>query len=83
MDILILLGLIVLSAVISTAEIGFFAVNATNPISAVDITAERTIRPKRMRISMDCAVLETTGYAGQPEIPETPGAVPHRLDPAM
>jgi CBS domain containing-hemolysin-like protein len=29
MDILILLGLIVLSAVISTAEIGFFAVNAT------------------------------------------------------
>ena len=29
MDILILLGLIVLSAVISTAEIGFFAVNST------------------------------------------------------
>lgn len=29
MDILILIGLIVLSAVISTAEIGFFAVNAT------------------------------------------------------
>ena len=29
MDILILLGLIVLSAVISTAEIGFFAVNET------------------------------------------------------
>ncbi|HET9846672.1 MAG TPA: DUF21 domain-containing protein, partial [Nitrospira sp.] len=29
MDIAILLGLIVLSAVISTAEIGFFAVNET------------------------------------------------------
>ena len=29
MDVLILLGLIVLSAVISTAEIGFFSVNST------------------------------------------------------
>jgi hypothetical protein len=34
---------------------------AKKPISAVDITAERTIRPKRMRISMDGNVLEATG----------------------
>jgi hypothetical protein len=58
----------------------FVELTEKKPISAVDITAERIIRPKRIRISMDCTVLEATGYAGQPE---TPGAVPYRLDPAM
>jgi hypothetical protein len=56
---------------------------AKKPISAVDITAERTIRPKRIRISMDCTVLEATDYAGWPEIPESPVAIPYCLEMAM
>jgi hypothetical protein len=49
----------------------------------VDITAERTIRPKRIRISMDDTVLEATDYAGRPGILENPGADPYCLEPAM
>jgi hypothetical protein len=56
---------------------------AKKPISAVDITAERTIRPKRIRISMDDTVLEATDYAGRPGILENPGADPYCLEPAM
>jgi hypothetical protein len=56
---------------------------AKKPISAVDITAERTIRPKRIRTSMECKVLEATDYADRPGIPESPGAVPYCLGPAM
>src|SRR5580765_8612143 len=61
----------------------FVELTAKKPISAVDITAERTIRPKRIRTSMDCNVLEATDYVVRPGIPENPGAVPYRLGPPM
>lgn len=32
---------------------------------------------------MDCTVLEATNYAGRSTIPESPGAIPYCLEPAM
>jgi hypothetical protein len=49
----------------------------------VEITAEMTIRPRRIRTSMDCNLLEPTDYAGRPGMLEGPEAVPYRLGPAM
>src|SRR5688572_2272117 len=61
----------------------FVALTAKKPISAVDITAERTISPKRIRISMGCNVLEATDDTGRPGIRESPGVILYCLEPAM
>src|ERR1041384_2698751 len=56
----------------------FVELTEKKPISAVEITAERTIRPKRIRTSMDCDVLEATDYDDQAGIQESPGSIPYR-----
>jgi hypothetical protein len=45
------------------------------PISAVEITAERTIRPNRIAISMKFQMLGTTDQTGQLRRLEEPGVL--------